>query len=337
MDEQIKILKGILYNALGDLGPEAKAHYPKSYFDLAKLNIIPIKTITLLTGEEGRIPEKLSIIPFTKYQLLAIIHHFEVIDEKSRGGVVDSNITVLFDEKYSSIAYKYSEQFEPILKEVAKKINECEQKKQKLKIEQLLSELYQTLLKNLSSLKEAEKKAISRIKEKKPDFRVKIVVIGDAGVGKTTMLLRYVDDAFQESYLPTIGVNISNKDVEVNNKKIRLNIYDIAGQDKFELTRRIFYEGLEGVLIVFDLTNQDSFLHLENWFDDVSSAIAPKKIKGLLIGNKLDLAEKRKISKLDADLIATKFGLNYIEISAKTGNHLKEAFRILAEILLRDS
>ncbi|MHA1376943.1 MAG: Rab family GTPase [Candidatus Helarchaeota archaeon] len=336
MDSENNILKGIMYNTMGDLGPECKFDYPEKYFDLYKLNIIPIKTTTVLTGEEGRVPEKLSIIPFTKYEILAIVHYFEVENSSSRGGVIDSNITVLFNEKYSSIIYKYSEQFEPLLKELAKKINQCEQINNQLKIRNLLEEMYSTLLKNLASLRDAEKKAINRIRDEKPHYRAKVVVIGDAGVGKTTMLLKYVDEAFQESYLPTIGVNLSNKDVWVRDKKIRLNIYDIAGQERFQLTRRIFYEGLEAVLIVFDVTNNDSFIHVDNWIKDVSSAIYPQKLKGLLIGNKIDLKDTRKITKQAADDVAKKYNLASMEISAKTGENINETFKKLAEKLIKN-
>jgi small GTP-binding protein len=342
MDDKEQILKGILYSNLGKTGPEVKSYYPEVGFNLAQLSLIAIKSMTILTGEEGRVPERLSIIPFTKYEILGLIHHFEVKNPESRGGAIDSNLTVLFDEKYSSIAYKYSEQFEPLLQEVSKKIIERELAKQHdptstgHEIRPLLQEAYDNLLNNLASLREAEKKALNRTQDKKPDFRLKIVVLGDPGVGKTTMLLRYVEESFKESYLPTIGVNISSKDVIVKDAiKVRLNFYDIAGQDKFELTRRIFYDGLDGTLLVFDVTNAKTLGHIDNWVLDVISSTSKKAI-GMLVGNKIDLKDNREVKKSDGALVASKYDLEYLETSAKTGENIIKTFEKLAEIIIKD-
>ncbi len=334
MENEKQILKGIIYTIVGDLGPTVKIHYPETEFDLPILELVAIKTMTLLTGEEGRVPKEVSIISFVKYQLIGIVYHFEFKDEKSRGGAIDSNITVLFNEKYSSIAYKYSEQFEKLLKQVANEIIKNEISNNEQKIHLILQQLYQKLLINLESIREAEKKARERVVEKKPDFRFKVVVIGDAGVGKTTLLLRSVDNSFQESYLPTIGVNVCNKKISIANKNIHLNIFDIAGQEKFSLMRRVFYEDVNGVLMMFDVTNKESFDHLDNWFADVSPNFSSKKPIGLIIGNKIDLKSKRVITKKTAESMAKKFGLGYIETSAKTGEKVNEAFKHVAEVLI---
>ncbi len=328
------ILKGVTYNRMWDMGPEVKFHYPKSdFFDSARLTTIAVKSITLSLGDEGIVGERISIIQFVKFQLLGMVFPFEVKDETSRGGVVDSNIVILFNEKYTSIAYKYSDLFNALLTEVSKKIKESELENKKEEVESLMIQLYEKLLTNLESLKKAEEQALKPAK-KKPAYRFKVVVIGDGRVGKTTTLLRYVDNAFQETYLPTIGVNVSNKDISVAGKKIRLNFYDIAGQEKFKLMRRVFYEGLNGAVIMFDVTSIESFQHLENWIKDVTEAFSPKKLKGIIVGNKIDLESQRLIKKEDAEAIANKFGLNYIETSAKTGDNIKESFKVLAELIL---
>ncbi|NVM02016.1 MAG: GTP-binding protein [Candidatus Helarchaeota archaeon] len=334
MVNEKQILKGIIYTVVGEFGPEVKDYYPQTEFDLAILELVAIKSMTLLTGEEGRVPKEVSIIPFVKYQLIGIVYHFELKDESKRGGARDSNLTVLFNEKYSSLAYKYSEQFEKLLREVANKIIEKEISNNEEKIEPVLKELYQKLLNNLDSIREAEKRARERVVEKKPDFRFKVVVIGDAGVGKTTLLLRFVDDSFQESYLPTIGVNVCNKKVSIANKNIHLNIFDIAGQEKFSLMRRVFYEDVNSVLIMYDVSNKESFDHIESWIKDVSPNFSSKKPIGLIIGNKIDLKSKRVITRKAAEKIAEKFGLGYVETSAKTGEKVNEAFKQLAEILV---
>jgi len=333
MEENEEILQGVLYNVNTEEGPEVKSHYPKSdFFDLAKLNIIAIKTATLLTGEEGEVPEKISIITFAKYELLGIVYHFEFRDESSRGNYVDSNLVVLFNQKFSSIAYKYSELFEKLLNEVSKNIIENEITNNQENIYNIVQQLYENLLKNLASLRDAEQKALKKIQE--PDYRLKVVVIGDPNVGKTTMLLRYVDNCFQENYLPTIGVNISNKRILINGETVLLNFFDIAGQEKFELIRKVFYEGLNGTLIVFDITDKNSFNNLQNWIDDVASAFLPGKIKGLIIGNKVDLRSDREITTESAKALARGIGLEYIEVSAKTGENINEAFSEIAKLMI---
>lgn len=337
MENSEEILRGVIYNTMGDRGPEAKFYYPKSdFFDPAKLSLIAVKTVTLLTGEEGRIPKGISIITFAKYQLLGIIFHFEVRNESFRGNFIDSNITVLFNEKYSSIAYKYSEQFESLLREVSKEIIENEIAENQQKIELLVQELYVKLLKNLASLKKGEEKALKRLPERKPDFRLKIVVIGDANVGKTTMLLKYIDNSFQETYLPTIGINISNKKVSFDEFNILLNFYDIAGQEKFELIRRVFYEGLNGTLIVYDVTNENSFKNLEKWITEISSEFPSKSPIGIIIGNKIDLRSQRIVEKEAGEDFAREHNLGYIEVSAKTGENINEVFTKLARLIIEN-
>ncbi|MHA1376944.1 MAG: Rab family GTPase [Candidatus Helarchaeota archaeon] len=335
MERNENILVGIIYNGMLKVGPGAKAYYPKiEFFDRPKLNLLAIKSITLLTGEEGEVPERISIILFAKYHLLGIVYHFEVTDPSSRGGVVDSNLVILFNEKYSSIAYKYSDLFQLLLKEVSKKINEYEQNNDIKNIEKLLENLYNRLIQNLDNLRKAEQDALKHIPEKKADYSFKVVLIGDGKVGKTTTLFRYIDNCFKESYLPTIGVNVTNKIITIGNKNIKLNFFDIAGQKKFELMRRVFYDGLNAALILFDVTNIESFQHLEDWLTDVQSAFHKENIVGLILGNKIDLKNKRIVNKSDAELIAKKYGLDYMEISAKTGENINEAFFKLAKRLI---
>ncbi|MHA1383842.1 MAG: Rab family GTPase [Candidatus Helarchaeota archaeon] len=334
MEKKDEILVGVLYNSMLDVGPGTKSHFPKiEFFDKPKLTLLAIKSITLLTGEEGEVPERVSIILFAKYHLLGIVYHFEVTDPTSRGGCVDSNLIILFNEKYSSIAYKYSDLFQLLLKEVSDKINELEQKKDNKGIDELMENLYNRLLENLKNLRKAEEDALKHV-PKKSDYTFKVVIVGDGMVGKTTTLFRYVDNCFEESYLPTIGVNVTNKMVKIKGKNVKLNFYDIAGQKKFELMRRVFYEGLNAALILYDVTNIESFQHLEDWIEDVKSAFGSNKMKGLIAGNKIDLKGQRIVNKLDADRIASKYGLDYIEISAKTGENVNDAFKKLAEHLL---
>ncbi|MFX0134865.1 MAG: Rab family GTPase, partial [Candidatus Hodarchaeota archaeon] len=117
-------------------------------------------------------------------------------------------------------------------------------------------------------------------------------------------------------------------------KNIHLNIFDIAGQEKFSLMRRVFYEDVNSVLIMYDVTNKESFDHIESWIKDVTPNFSSKKPIGLIIGNKIDLKSKRVINRKAAEKIAKKFGLGYVETSAKTGEKVNEAFKQLAEVLV---
>ncbi len=331
--ENKEILQGILYTTLGNAGPEVKYCYPENCLDAVQLNLIPIKTSSLLTGEEGEVPERIAIITFAKYKLIGLVKFFEVNVEGARGGANDSNLSILFNEEFSSIAYKYSENFEPLLKEVSKRINEFEMANNDQKIGETVKELYESLLQNLVTLQEAEKRALTSLADKKPSFRFKIVVIGDPSVGKTTLILRYVDNAFRKSYLPTIGVNVSVKKVLIDDKVVSLSFFDVAGQQEFRLMRRSFYQGVDGALIIFDVTNRDSFQNLEHWISDVGQEFPTKVPRGFVVGNKIDRESDRVITKEDGMKIAQKYGLNYVETSAKNGENVNDTFLKLAEMI----
>jgi len=168
-------------------------------------------------------------------------------------------------------------------------------------------------------------------------YNFKIVVCGDPGVGKTSTILRFTDDAFVRTYIPTLGVNISEKNVEVNKIKVKLILWDIAGQIKFEAMRRHFYKGAEAVIFIFDLTNRKSFESIPNWYKDVERNIIhiEDEIIGFILGNKEDLSDQRTINFEESSLFAEKLNLEYVETSALTGKNVEEIFFKLTKTLLR--
>ena len=161
-------------------------------------------------------------------------------------------------------------------------------------------------------------------------------MLGDPGVGKTSTILRFTDDAFTRTYIPTLGVNLSEKNIKIKNILIKLIIWDIAGQIKFEAMRRHFYKGAEAVILIFDLTNPKSYESISNWYKDVIKNIIPieDEIIGFIIGNKEDLVNKRKINPEEPVILAKQLNLKYIEISALTGKNVEEIFFNLAETLI---
>jgi len=170
--------------------------------------------------------------------------------------------------------------------------------------------------------------------EENADFKWKIVVIGDPAVGKTSLMLRYTQKTFKELYIPTVGVQVSIKTVKIENHLCALNVWDIAGQQKFSNIRRLFYEGADATIIVFDITDQQSFINSSKWYNDLPSF--NKKI-GALIGNKIDLENKRVISEEWGKTLSEKMGFQYFETSAKNGRNVENLFQYLAQNLYEKS
>lgn len=164
------------------------------------------------------------------------------------------------------------------------------------------------------------------------DFKWKIVVIGDPSVGKTTLMLQYTQRKFRELYIPTVGTQISRKIVHLEGKLCSLNIWDIAGQQKFSNVRKLFYEGADAVVLVFDLTDKNSFINSSKWYKDYLSFSESKL--GALIGNKLDLKGNREVLEDWGHTLSEKMGFNYFETSAKTGENVENLFIYLARELL---
>ncbi|MCK4780342.1 MAG: GTP-binding protein, partial [Candidatus Lokiarchaeota archaeon] len=143
--------------------------------------------------------------------------------------------------------------------------------------------------------------------------------------------------AFIRTYIPTLGVSISEKNIKVNNDYVNLILWDIAGQSKFEIMRRHFYKGSEAVILIFDLTNLKSFESIPNWYNDVikNLKMQNEELIGFILGNKEDLLDERKVSVEQANEIAKKLNLEYLETSALTGKNVEESFYKLAKALIK--
>ena len=156
---------------------------------------------------------------------------------------------------------------------------------------------------------------------RKFDYSLKIVVVGDSGVGKTCMLIRFVRDIFDEESQPTLGVEFLTKIVQTEQHRIQLQLWDTAGQELFRSVTRGYYRGSAGALLVFDLTNRDSFDNIERWLRDIRD-VARSDVVTLLIGNKSDLSERRQVSYEEAESFAKAHAMQYFETSAKTGENI---------------
>ena len=162
-------------------------------------------------------------------------------------------------------------------------------------------------------------------------YTFKIVVVGDYGVGKTSLLNRYIDMKFVEDYLPTLGVNMLRKEMTYKNSKIKLMFWDIAGQELYASVREQFYEGTQGAMLVYDVTRPESFANIEKWHKEILN-IAQTTIYSILVGNKIDLNK----------VVPTEEGISkaennnwlFLETSARTGQGIEDAFHALIDNLL---
>lgn len=167
-------------------------------------------------------------------------------------------------------------------------------------------------------------------------YRLKIVLIGPAAVGKTALVKRFVENTFSTKYTLTIGVDFLTKAVNIDDENIAaLTIWDIGGQERFEFMRRRFYDGAHGALLVFDLSRAETFTQVQKWLKEMRQ-MRGEDVPFLLIGNKADLLEDtgEVVKRKDANEFAESEGSLYIETSAKTGENVEEAFNKLTKIIV---
>ncbi|MGB5912478.1 MAG: Rab family GTPase [Promethearchaeia archaeon] len=171
------------------------------------------------------------------------------------------------------------------------------------------------------------------------EFVFKITVLGDAAVGKTSLINQFVEGAFQEDYKPTLGANIVRKDVDLDevNAQVRLIMWDLAGQEKYNVIRSMYFQGCVGALVVYDVTRFQTFENVESkWLKDFKNYV---KREGayILIGNKIDLSDQRTVPEEKGKELAEKIqASDYIETSAKFGDNVEKAFKNLVFQILRN-
>ena len=157
------------------------------------------------------------------------------------------------------------------------------------------------------------------------DYLLKYIIIGDAAVGKSNLLLRYVHGQFKPEYQLTIGVEFGAKNIEISSKLFRIQIWDTAGQEKFRSITRAYYKNSVCALVVYDISSRDSFNNVMSWIEDCKNQ-SPKTIFMVLVGNKCDLEDKRQVSYEEGKELADKNQLLFFESSAKDGINVDEIF-----------
>ena len=165
-----------------------------------------------------------------------------------------------------------------------------------------------------------------------PSYLFKIVTVGGAAVGKTSIILRYTTGKFREYYAPTLGADFAIKKMELNGNRVKLQIWDLGSQDFLGGVRAGFYPGSKGVLFMYDVTSKESFEELTKWKKEVDSHL--KGYECLIVANKTDLKDERTVSKAEGKKIAKRFDGAYLEASVKLNENVNDSFSKMAEMVL---
>jgi len=161
------------------------------------------------------------------------------------------------------------------------------------------------------------------------DYLVKLLIIGDSGVGKTCILLRFCENSFQSSHLSTIGIDFKIKTIDVDSKKIKLQIWDTAGQERFKTITQTYYKGAMGIVLTYACNDRDSFNNIENWLRQIKQH-ANENVCKILVANKCDISD-RTITFSEGKALADKYNMQFFETSAKTDTNITPVFGAIAK------
>jgi len=159
-------------------------------------------------------------------------------------------------------------------------------------------------------------------------YVLKICVVGEGAVGKTSLIIRYTEGHFRESYLMTIGTGFAVKELDLGDTLVRLQLWDLAGQPHFSSVRPVFYRGAAGLILVFDVTRRETFDKVPTWYEEVQQVTGD--LTGVLLANKVDMLDQRRVTAEEGQALARQRGWTYFETSAKDGKGVADAFRQIA-------
>ena len=162
------------------------------------------------------------------------------------------------------------------------------------------------------------------------DYLFKLLVIGDSGVGKTCVLFRFAEDQYNATFISTIGIDFKIRTIELEGKKIKLQIWDTAGQERFRTITTAYYRGAMGILLVYDIINEKSFDSIRNWIRNIEEH-ASADVERMLVGNKCDMNDNRQVSTERGEKLAVEYVMKFMETSAKLNINIENAFITLAK------
>lgn len=169
------------------------------------------------------------------------------------------------------------------------------------------------------------------------DYLFKIILIGDSGVGKTSLMRRYTDNVYTKDGASTIGVDFKIKTIVVGGKRVKLQIWDTAGQERFKAIVAHYYRGANGIMLVFDMLNKETFEHLRDWMGELEKREIPKQTQIKIIGNKIDSKDKIEVTKEEIKKFLDQYGIpaeNFYEVSAQESLNVEESFLTLTKNLI---
>ena len=304
---------------------------------------------SIISGDSTFIPEVLLIFPIAPLKLKVLIKYFKREDNTKIEGFSKSAITFLFDEKDDHIYYRYMSYIDSYVSKAVSVIMGLENNRAEedliyeeiVKLQRTLCDLTDYLRSKSEYISKPEEPSEKTFEVKKLEKKqlekkkFKVVVLGDPSVGKTSTILRFTDNVFLRAYIPTMGLNITQKIFDIDKNSVELVLWDLGGQTKFEVIRKKFYESASMILLLFDLTNPMSFANVPKWHQDIKNYMKNNQaLKGYLIGNKNDLVKERIVSEIDAIRLSFSLDLEYLEISALTGYNVEMAFHKIAKKLL---
>ncbi|WFD40285.1 ras GTPase [Malassezia japonica] len=162
------------------------------------------------------------------------------------------------------------------------------------------------------------------------DYLFKLLLIGDSGVGKSCLLLRFADDTYTESYISTIGVDFKIRTIELEGKTVKLQIWDTAGQERFRTITSSYYRGAHGIIVVYDVTDEATFTNVKQWLQEIER-YACEGVNKLLVGNKADLTGSKVVDYETAKQFADQLNIPFLETSAKDATNVEQAFLTMAK------
>ncbi|KAL7635364.1 UNVERIFIED_CONTAM: hypothetical protein RMT77_014431 [Armadillidium vulgare] len=160
----------------------------------------------------------------------------------------------------------------------------------------------------------------------------KLLIIGDSGVGKSSLLLRFADNTFTGNYITTIGVDFKIRTLEVDGEKVKLQIWDTAGQERFRTITSTYYRGTHGVIVVYDVTNGESFANVKRWLHEIDQNC--EVVNRILVGNKNDCPDRKVVLHEDAKRFADQMNIKLFETSAKENINVEEMFTVMTKMVL---
>ncbi|XP_058805000.1 ras-related protein Rab-35 [Phymastichus coffea] len=166
------------------------------------------------------------------------------------------------------------------------------------------------------------------------DHLFKLLIIGDSGVGKSSLLLRFADNTFNGNYITTIGVDFKIRTVDVDGERVKLQIWDTAGQERFRTITSTYYRGTHGVIVVYDVTSGDSFANVKRWLHEIEHN-CDVVVNRILVGNKNDAPNQKVVLTEDAQRFANQMGIKLFETSAKDNTNVEEMFMAITREVLR--